>query len=169
MHNDTISSQMRWGGVLLGVGLGGFFDGILLHQILQWHNMLSSVLPPTTLEAMHTNMLWDGLFHAATWIATLAGVLLIWSGVRRSSALPPPRWLLGLMLIGWGAFNFVEGAINHHLLEIHHVRQWGPNPVWDYGFLASGPLLIAIGWMLTRSGSAAADIVPTGISGRANL
>ena len=34
---------------LIGVGLGGFIDGILLHQILQWHNMLSSRLPPTDL------------------------------------------------------------------------------------------------------------------------
>lgn len=25
-------------GILLGTGLGGFIDGILLHQILQWHN-----------------------------------------------------------------------------------------------------------------------------------
>lgn len=52
--------QARVGGILLGVGMGGFVDGIVLHQILQRHNMLSSVLPPSTLEAMHTNMLWDG-------------------------------------------------------------------------------------------------------------
>jgi hypothetical protein len=25
----------------MGVGLGGFVDGILLHQILQWHHMLT--------------------------------------------------------------------------------------------------------------------------------
>jgi uncharacterized membrane protein len=29
-------------GVLFGLGLGGFFDGIVLHQVLQWHHMLSS-------------------------------------------------------------------------------------------------------------------------------
>jgi uncharacterized membrane protein len=28
-------------GLLLGAGLGGFFDGILFHQLLQWHNMVS--------------------------------------------------------------------------------------------------------------------------------
>jgi hypothetical protein len=27
------------------------------------HNMLSNWIPPTTLEAMHVNMVWDGLFH----------------------------------------------------------------------------------------------------------
>ena len=60
--------RVRIGGAVLGIGMGGFVDGILLHQILRWHNMLSTVLPPTTLDAMHTNMLWDGLFHAFVWI-----------------------------------------------------------------------------------------------------
>jgi uncharacterized membrane protein len=147
---------MRVGAVLLGVGMGGFVDGIVLHQILQWHNMLSTVLPPSTLEAMHVNMLWDGLFHAAVWSATLAGLLLVWSGARGAVVMPPARWLIGLMLIGWGLFNFLEGLINHHLLGIHHVREWGPNPAWDYAFLASGPVLVAIGWMLTRLAAPAA-------------
>lgn len=143
--------RMQVGGVILGVGLGGFLDGILLHQILQWHQMLSSVLPPITLEAMHTNMFWDGLFHAAVWLVTLAGIFLVWSGAQRTSTLPSFAWLVGLMLIGWGLFNLVEGVVNHHMLEIHHVREWGPNPWWDYGFLASGPALGIVGWMLVRS------------------
>jgi uncharacterized membrane protein len=25
-------------GILFGLGLGGFFDGIVLHQVLQWHH-----------------------------------------------------------------------------------------------------------------------------------
>jgi uncharacterized membrane protein len=44
-----IMNRSRWGvgagSVLLGLGLGGFFDGIVLHQILQWHHMLSAVKP----------------------------------------------------------------------------------------------------------------------------
>jgi uncharacterized membrane protein len=27
--------------ILFGLGLVGFFDGIVLHQILQWHHMLA--------------------------------------------------------------------------------------------------------------------------------
>jgi uncharacterized membrane protein len=55
-------------GILLGLGLGGFVDGILLHQIFQWHNMLSSTdrWARTTLEGMESNKLADGLFHLAT-------------------------------------------------------------------------------------------------------
>lgn len=47
-------------GLLLGVGLGGFVDGILLHQIVHWHNMGSAIWRPTTMEALQRNMTWDG-------------------------------------------------------------------------------------------------------------
>lgn len=147
----TDMRRVQIGGVVVGLGLGGFLDGILLHQILQWHNMLSTVLPPTTMEAMHTNMLWDGLFHAVVWVATVIGIFLIWTGTHRVGALPSSLYLTGLMLIGWGIFNFTEGLIDHHILGIHHVRGWGPNPAWDYGFLLSGPVLIGVVWLLSRS------------------
>ena len=91
------------------------------------------------------------MFHAAVWITTLAGVLLLWSGARKSPSLPSSTWLVGLMLAGWGLFNLVEGVTNHHLLGIHHVREWGPDAAWDVGFPLSGPVLIGTGWMLVRS------------------
>lgn len=138
-------------GVLLGIGLGGFADGILLHQILAWHNMLSSVLPPVTLDAMHVNMRWDGYFHAGTWVLTLAGVLTLWPAARQPVQLPGTGWLIGMMLIGWGIFNLVEGIIDHHLLGIHHVRGYGPDMLWDIGFLVSGVVLIALGVAITRA------------------
>ena len=73
MRGESAGRRARIGGVVLGFGMGGFLDGILLHQILQWHNMLSTVLPPTTLEAMHTNMLWTDSFTPSSgsrlWLA----------------------------------------------------------------------------------------------------
>ena len=48
-------------GICLGVGLGGFLDGILLHQLLQWHHMLSSIRPLTNTANIDLNMVWDGL------------------------------------------------------------------------------------------------------------
>src|SRR4051812_23008007 len=65
-------------GVLLGIGLGGFVDGILLHQLLQLHSMLSARLPQDTVVNIKTSMVWDGLFHALTWIATSIGVSMLW-------------------------------------------------------------------------------------------
>ena len=50
----------------MGIGLGGFFDGILFHQLLQIHNMLSAKYPNTSIANLEINMFWDGLFHALT-------------------------------------------------------------------------------------------------------
>jgi hypothetical protein len=63
---------------LIGIGMGGFVDGIVLHQILQWHHMLSVPMPPIDLLSVKVNMVWDGLFHAFTWIVTFIGLLLLW-------------------------------------------------------------------------------------------
>jgi uncharacterized membrane protein len=48
--------------------LGGFFDGVVLHQILQWHHMLGSMYPADSAAALQLNTFWDGLFHASTYV-----------------------------------------------------------------------------------------------------
>ena len=53
---------MRLAGIVLGLGLGGFVDGITLHQIMQWHNMGSAVLPPTTMDAWLKTWCGTGCF-----------------------------------------------------------------------------------------------------------
>ena len=55
-------------GVFFGLGLGGFFDGIVLHQVLQWHHMLSSWYPVNTIENLELNTRWGGIFHSATYL-----------------------------------------------------------------------------------------------------
>lgn len=140
-------------GALIGAGMGGFVDGIVLHQILQWHNMLSNRIPPTDLVSIKVNMVYDGLFHALTWTMTITGILLLW----RAAGLPdvPRSWkaLAGSLLLGWGLFNVVEGVIDHQLLGLHHVRPGPGYLVWDIGFIALGALMIAIG--VAAIGSAA--------------
>lgn len=71
-------------GLLLGIGLGGFFDGILFHQILQIHNMLSNIYFPDTLAKSEINIFWDGLFHAFTWLITLLGLFFLWQGLNNA-------------------------------------------------------------------------------------
>ena len=142
-------------GLVLGVGLGGFFDGILLHQILQWHNMLSSVVPPTNLVAMKYNMIWDGLFHAAVWTACGVGIALLFRAGRRSDAVWSGRLLAGSMLGGWGLFNLVEGTIDHFVLGLHHVHPGAGQFAWDVGFVAiAGAGFILLGYALARSARA---------------
>jgi uncharacterized membrane protein len=138
-------------GVLLGIGLGGFVDGIVLHQILQWHHMLTSAgYPATSVPNFALNTLFDGLFHASTWIATAIGLLLLHRAVRRGEAWSGAR-LIGGMAIGWGSFNLVEGIIDHHILGLHHVKEGAASPLlWDLGFLAFGATLVLVGAGLAR-------------------
>jgi uncharacterized membrane protein len=147
------------GGLVLGLGLGGFIDGIALHQIAQWHNMGSAVVPPTNMEAMARNMRWDGLFHACTLALTFAGVVMLWREGQVGTAPSSVRVLLGQMILGWGLFNLVEGIIDHHLLELHHVRDLPVHvPAYDWIFLAVGGLaFIAAGWLMSRENVARVD------------
>jgi uncharacterized membrane protein len=140
---------------VIGLGMGGFFDGILFHQILQWHQMLSSWVPPTDLVNAKVNMVWDGLFHAFTWSMTALGIGLLWRA-RKSADIPHPNSVfVGGVLLGWGAFNTVEGVIDHQILGIHHVHPGSGQLGWDVGFIVVGLLFVAIGISLTRPGGAA--------------
>jgi uncharacterized membrane protein len=112
---------MTTSGVVLGIGLGGFLDGIVFHQLLQTHNMLSATKPKVSIPNLEINMFWDGLFHGMTWIFTLVGIVMLFrAGARRQHAWSG-RTFAGALFIGWGLFNFIEGLINHHILNIHHV------------------------------------------------
>jgi len=115
-------------GILFGLGLGGFFDGIVLHQILQWHHMLSSAgYPPDSVHNLKVDTLWDGLFHASTYLFVLAGLVIL----------------------------LVEGVVDHQILGIHHVNETVPADqwiYWDIGFLVWGAAMLAGGWVLLRAG-----------------
>jgi uncharacterized membrane protein len=143
-----------WATVLLGLGLGGFFDGIVLHQILQWHHMVTSAgYPANTVGNLELNTLLDGLFHTSTYVMTAVGLGLLWSATR----LPHVRWstslLVGGLLVGWGTFNVVEGIVDHHLLGLHHVKEGSNNLLaWDLGFLAWGAIMLVGGLALMRKG-----------------
>jgi uncharacterized membrane protein len=140
-------------GLLYGLGFGGFLDGIVLHQILQWHHMVSAVEPPTTLAGLELNTSADGLFHLATWVLTFAGTLTALTAWRQGRIAPSWGFHLGLVVAGWGLFNLVEGLIDHQLLGVHHVRDDIGGPLsWDLAFLASGVILILAGRLIHRRG-----------------
>jgi uncharacterized membrane protein len=158
MRTDDRTSDKapHWGafvsaGMLVGVGLGGFVDGIVLHQILQWHNMLSSRVPPDDLVAMKYNMVWDGLFHAAAWIVTTVGIIWLFRLGGRADVPWNGRAFAGSLLLGWGAFNLVEGLLDHQILGLHHVHPGAGQAAWDFGFLLFSAALVAIGWTLVRA------------------
>jgi uncharacterized membrane protein len=139
-------------GVLLGLGLGGLFDGIVLHQILQWHHMRSGDgalggRSTKTVGGLEANTLADGAFHAGTLLLTIVGLFLLWNRVRSSEERLPRPELAWLLILGWGIFNVVEGVVDHHLLGVHHVRDDEGAPlVWDLAFLAWGTAMVVIGY-----------------------
>ena len=167
---SAVARPPRLPGFLLGVGLGGFIDGILLHQILQWHHMLTGDgggESPNTVAGLEANTLVDGFFHLVTWIVVIVATTMIAGAWQRRELAPPWRAHVGLLLAGWGAFNVVEGLIDHQLLGIHHVRDDLGAPLsWDLSFLALGVVLIAAGTALLRSGERLAA-TPSGSGARA--
>ncbi len=141
-------------GFLFGVGLGGFLDGIVMHQILQWHHLLTDTEdnPMTTVKGLEANTVADGIFHVATWLFVAAGMAVTINAWQQRRLAPPWRAHIGMLLVGWGVFNLVEGLIDHQLLGIHHVRDDLGGPLsWDLGFLALGAALVVIGLALARS------------------
>ena len=145
---DADARRILLPGLLLGLGLGGFVDGIVFHQLLQWHHMLTDAgrFGERTVVRLEDNTLADGLFHAATWALVVAGVFLL-----RGRGHVAWRPLAGLMLAGWGVFNLAEGVVDHHILGIHHVRDDVAEPLpWDLGVLGLGALLVVVGHLLAR-------------------
>lgn len=145
-------------GIVLGLGLGGFFDGIVFHQVLQVHHMLSAHPDAAVAGDLRLNVLADGLFHLATYALTVLGVGLLVVAWRRPDVPPSWRTLVGAALVGWGVFNLAEGTVNHQLLGIHHVWPAGPGGtlVWDAAFLLWGAAMIAAGALLIRGDSTVA-------------
>lgn len=134
----------------MGIGLGGFFDGILFHQILQVHSMMSGKYPLNTVRNLEINMFWDGLFHTLTYLMTLIGLVLLWRVGRRQDVPWSGKIFIGSLFMGWGLFNFCEGIINHHILHVHHVIEVYGVSSFDYGFLASGVIFFFFGLLLVK-------------------
>jgi uncharacterized membrane protein len=169
-HGRGVANQTRGpliaAGTCIGIGLGGFVDGILFHQLLQAHSMLSARYPIRGVEAerlvihLQVNMFWDGIFHVGTWLVTAMGLGLLWQAVRRPDVVLSTQTLIGSLLLGWGLFNLVEGVIDHHILHIHHVTETASHLVWDLSFLGFSAVLATIGWLLIANDSFTAASAP---------
>lgn len=143
--------RVQLAGGLVGFALGGFFDGILLHQILQWHHLLSAIDP----DNARMQVMADGLFHALMYVLALAGLWLLWRAAR--DARIPTVPLIVAVLAGFGAWHLVDALMSHWLLGIHRVRMDTATPLlWDLLWLAVfgiGPLAAALWISRSQRGS----------------
>jgi uncharacterized membrane protein len=134
-------------GSLLGVGIIGSLDEIVLHQLLQWHAFY-----------VHTTEQWriaiDGFFHLATAMLLTFGALRLWQTRRLISGAGDWRALASGALLGMGGFNLFDGVVNHKLLRIHPVREGIENILpYDLAYNAIALALVATGWLLWRQTS----------------
>ncbi len=147
------SRKLRWAGFLLGFSLGGFFDGILLHQVLQWHHLLSNV-QAAALQDIRVQMLADGLFHALMYVIAVWALVLLWKARADCAAPGAGRALWAQALIGFGIWHIVDSVFSHWITGIHRIRVDSPNPLfWDLlWFAVFGIAPLVIGWVLQRGG-----------------
>lgn len=133
--------------ILIGIGLAGLIDITIFHQILQWHHTASNKIVPNTMEALQMNIVWDGAFLIFSLIITIIGISLLWQGSgskNKNSLFSNKGSFIGLTFIGFGGFNIIEGVINHHILEMHHVIDVADPFVFDVTLLVVGGLAFLI-------------------------
>jgi len=106
-------SRNLWSGILFGVGFVAFIDEMVFHQLLHWHHFYDK-------STTAIGLVSDGLFHAFSWFATVAG-LYMFADLRRRQSLWHKRWWGGVLL-GGGGFQFYDGVIHHKLMRIHQIR-----------------------------------------------
>ena len=150
----AIPNSLFKAGLVLGLGFGGFADGIVLHQILGWHHLIciTQHCQPTSIQHLQQQNTQDGFFHLAVWIVSLLGTGMLFRAAQQPNARWSGRLLVGAMFVGWGIFNLMEGIIDHQILGIHHVLPGHPRQfTWDMLFLTSGAVFVFVGWVLIRN------------------
>jgi len=148
--SDTDRGPLVVAAALLGIGLGGFVDSILFHELLRSHDVLRRTLPLVPGVNSEASLMWDGLFRALTWGITAAGLAVLWHAMGRREVPHATHLFLGGIVLGWGLFNAVEGM---RMLGLHHVLEPERSLLGDAAFAASGLLMLAGGWALLRSSS----------------
>ena len=130
-------------GLLFGAGTMGAVDEIVFHQLLHWHHFYDRASGAAGLVS-------DGLLHAATWSATVAGLALL-ADLRRRRAFVPGTWW-GAVLLGAGALQVWDGVVHHKLLRLHQVRYGVDVTGYDLAWIAAGLVLLVVGAFLLRRG-----------------
>jgi uncharacterized membrane protein len=151
-HNPRRTRIPRsiWSGLLTGIGTVAFVDETVFHQLLHWHHFYDK-------SGTAAGLVSDGLFHAAGFVAVVAGLFLL-ADLRRRRGLVPKRWWGGFLL-GLGGFQVYDGLIQHKVLQLHqiryHVTIWPYDTTWNV--LGGSAALIGVILLLGQARPARED------------
>ena len=126
-------------GALFGIAVAGFVDEAVFHQLLHWHKFYDR-------STTEVGLVSDGIFHAFSFFAAVAGLFLL-AELRRSNRLVWPRWV-GAALVGAGAFQLYDGTIQHKLMGLHQIRYGVDLLPYDLVWMIVAVALIIVGVVL---------------------
>jgi uncharacterized membrane protein len=141
MASQHAERSLLWPAVLVGVGVAGSVDQIVLHQLLRWHHFYDR-------GSQAAGLIADGVFHLGSTVALVVGLVLLvdrWrlGGVRRQG--------VAGILLGAGGFNLYDGVVQHKLLGLHQVRAGAPdNLPYDVAFIGVAATVLLAGLLLLR-------------------
>lgn len=135
-----LGNRSFWGAFLIGAAVMAAVDEIVFHQILAWHHFFDRSTPAI-------GLLSDGLLHAASLVALVAGFFLL-ADARRRATFARPFAVAGLV-VGLGLFQLFDGMIDHKVLRVHQVRYGVELLPYDLAWIGAGAVLLAVGIVLT--------------------
>jgi uncharacterized membrane protein len=146
--NEEPNRSLLWPAVLVGIGVAGSLDEIVLHQLLRWHHFYDR-------GSQAAGLIADGIFHLGSTAALVVGLVLL---VQRWHTGPGPlRQAVAGILLGVGGFNLYDGIVQHKLLGLHQVRAGAPNNLpYDLVFIATAAVVLLAGLLLLRVASPSA-------------
>jgi uncharacterized membrane protein len=126
-------------GALFGIAVAGFVDESVFHQLLHWHKFYDR-------STTEVGLVSDGLFHAFSFFAAVAGLFLL-AELRRRRELVWSRGV-GATLIGAGAFQLYDGTVQHKVMGLHQIRYGVDLLPYDVVWIVVAVALIIAGVVL---------------------
>ena len=145
MATKEPNRSLLWPAVLVGIGVAGSLDEIVLHQLLRWHHFYDR-------GSQAAGLIADGIFHLGSTATLVIGLVLLMT--RWRTGRDPLRQAVAGILVGAGGFNLYDGTIQHKLLGLHQVRAGAPNNLpYDLVFIAIAAVVLLAGLLLLRLAS----------------
>lgn len=126
-------------GVLMGIGVAGFVDETVFHQLLHWHHFYDRSTPGWGLVS-------DGLFHAGSWFCVVGG-LFLYADLRRRGVWQA-IWHAAGACFGLGGFQLYDGTIQHKWWHLHEIRYRVDVLPYDLAWNIVAAAVLVLGFVL---------------------